>query len=482
MKRTSPLLALCAALLLSLAGCQPPRETEIVVLSLNDIHAHIDNLDKVAAYVSEQRATHPNVLLLVAGDLFSGNPIVDAYSSKGFPMIDLMNDLHVDISTLGNHEFDYGQATLAERMAQAQFPFVCANMHTSGSLVPQPAPCKVFTLDNGQTVAVVGLLQEYPDTHTGRLTNLQFDNPHSAAKRYIDSLRTLTNVLVALTHIGIHEDSLLAVQQGNIDLIVGGHTHTRLDSGRLVNGVLITQAERYVKFVGRTVITLRNGRVVGKRNQLVDVAQLAQRDTTLTRKIKNFYSTPEFSEVVATLDNPIADKLQIGNFFCDVLRQQIGADIMMQNEGGFRLDTLHKGDLTKFDLYGADPFGNEIIQLDMDASELQRFIHDNYQSRRGLDLCVSGLTYTIRTTPADEVLGVDLLLPNGHPLNPQKRYTIAMNSYMVANHFAYRIPNGDAGRGIGITPVEAIISYFAKHKEAARYRAETRGKIVKTEQ
>ena len=106
------------------------QDKQIIILSTNDMHAHIDDYAKVAAYVEQERQKNPNVLVLSAGDLFSGNPIVD-YCPKygnGFPIIDLMNRIGYRFTAFGNHEFDYGQHILCDRMAQAEFPFLCANM------------------------------------------------------------------------------------------------------------------------------------------------------------------------------------------------------------------------------------------------------------------------------------------------------------------------------------------------------------------
>jgi 2',3'-cyclic-nucleotide 2'-phosphodiesterase (5'-nucleotidase family) len=83
---------------------QSAKETEIVILHVNDIHGRIDKMPYLSTMIKEIQAKHKNVLLFSAGDLFSGNPIVDKYSEKGFPIIDIMNMLPFSLSTIGNHE------------------------------------------------------------------------------------------------------------------------------------------------------------------------------------------------------------------------------------------------------------------------------------------------------------------------------------------------------------------------------------------
>ena len=94
--------------------------TEIIIFHVNDIHAKIDNFAKLAYIVNYEKENHKNVLLVSAGDLFSGNALVDKYKDKGYPIIDLMNKAGFNLSEFGNHEFDYGQQILNKRIKQAE--------------------------------------------------------------------------------------------------------------------------------------------------------------------------------------------------------------------------------------------------------------------------------------------------------------------------------------------------------------------------
>ncbi len=448
------------ALALLLSGCKA-RESEVVILSLNDLHAKIDNLDKVAAYVSEERSKNPNVLLLSAGDLFSGNPVVDYFSEKGFPIVDIMNDIKFDASTLGNHEFDYGQELLAKRIAQAEFPFVCANIRTDSSCIPALNPYIFFT-KTGEKICVVGLTQERPESLEANLKNLTFYNPIEELSKHI-SLRKKSNLLIALTHIGIVQDSLLALRYGELDLIVGGHSHTLLDTGKLVNGVLITQAERYVNYIGKTVVKFKNGKVVSKRNHLVNVAQLTQKDTLISRKIEGYNNNPELKQVMGTLKKNIVGAFNIGNFFCDAVRAQSGADIVFQNRYGVRADSFPKGKITKKELYNADPFGNQIVQMEMTGDEVLQFIADVYNGFQRLDLCVSGISYKVAVKKGN-ANSVQAFLPNGNPLDKRKKYSVAMNNYMFTKADDYPLPKGINGRELNMNTVEATERYMKQQK------------------
>lgn len=138
MKKLSGFLLLFVFLCCSLSA----KETQIIIFSTNDMHGSIDNFAKIASYIQKERAKNPNILILSGGDMFSGNPVVDQYPEKGFPMIDLMNRIGYQYEIFGNHEFDYGQEVLNRRMEQANFQFLCANMivdeETAGIKQPQP--------------------------------------------------------------------------------------------------------------------------------------------------------------------------------------------------------------------------------------------------------------------------------------------------------------------------------------------------------
>ena len=123
-------LLLCAAL----CACAP-REKVVIILSTNDIHAQIQNFPQLATAVAECRDT-ASVILVDAGDRWTGNAYVDQAEGRR-PVLELMNELGYDVATLGNHEFDVGQQTLAEAIGYCRFPVICANMVSENSPIPQ---------------------------------------------------------------------------------------------------------------------------------------------------------------------------------------------------------------------------------------------------------------------------------------------------------------------------------------------------------
>ena len=126
-----------------------------------------------------------DVLLVSAGDIFSGNPIVDQHSEKGFPIIDIMNKTGFYISVLGNHEFDYGLSVLNDRIEQAEFEWVCANLDAQSSVLSQPDPYSTLTVGDLK-ITFLGLVETegkptdtIPSTHPWRVADISFQKPLS---------------------------------------------------------------------------------------------------------------------------------------------------------------------------------------------------------------------------------------------------------------------------------------------------------------
>ena len=135
-----------------LSGCQNTEEKEIVIISTNDIHGRIEQFSKLATFVKRIKEEHPNVILVDAGDRFTGNPYVDHAKEKGFPIISLMNDLGYEVGTLGNHEFDFGQKILRARINDATFPIICANINSSRGELDSIPPYHIIEKDRKSVV------------------------------------------------------------------------------------------------------------------------------------------------------------------------------------------------------------------------------------------------------------------------------------------------------------------------------------------
>ena len=205
------------------------KPTEVIILHVNDMHAKIDNLPKLAYLADSLRKIHPVVFLVSVGDNFTGNPVVDMISDKGYPMIDLMNRCGFNVSAMGNHEFDLGQENLNKRFEQAKFPFICCNFDATGTPLKQPKPYLVLEAGKKIHIALLGIIElndkRIPDTHPSKVTGIKFYDGIAKAREY-SWLKKKYGILIGLTHLGVETDIKLADSMPEFDEIIGWHSHT----------------------------------------------------------------------------------------------------------------------------------------------------------------------------------------------------------------------------------------------------------------
>ena len=276
-------LAICVAALAVAANL--PRERTLVLLSTNDMHAQIDRFPQLAAAVAACRDTADNVVLIDAGDRWTGNPYVDRTPTPGMPIIRLMNRLGYDAATLGNHEFDHGQAYLGRLIDSMEFAVVCANLKSDTCTFPQLPPYAIIER-GGIRIGLVGVVTNYegpghPAGHASSFAGLEFPDPQAMAAKYAEELRSQVDVLVLVSHMGDDRDEEFLLgsahradkdEKGGMagspyDVVIGGHTHEVRNS--LIGGTLLTQTGKNLNNVGATVIRLR-GRRSRSRTQPAD--------------------------------------------------------------------------------------------------------------------------------------------------------------------------------------------------------------------
>lgn len=435
----------------------------LTIFILNDIHGQIDNFAKVKHLVDEEKKK-TNVILTSAGDIFSGNPIVDNYPQKGFPIIDIMNRVGFDVSVIGNHEFDYGEANLKDRMEQANFDWVCANVQTDTSVIPQPSPFTTITVDDLK-VTFLGLVETdgkenatIPSTHPWRVKNLVFDRPENVVGNYANiKSEENADLLIALTHIGYSKsggrlgDYQLATQYPFFDVIIGGHSHSKVDE--VVNNIPIYQAGSYLNHIGKIELTITNKTIAAISYQLIDLNTLTEEDAAIKSVIDNYNDEPFFKEVIgySQLNH---SRAQVGNFTADALRIQMGVDVAFQNTGGVR-SVLDTGDITKREIFQILPFNNPTITYNMTVAEIKNFL---IGSRTGL--YYAGVTFQKSNST---IIVSDL---NGNIIPDTTVLTVGVNDYIPAVFDTY-FP--DSKIVSTSTDAETVINYLEQINEQINY-------------
>ena len=462
------------------AGTVAPDDRQAVIFSVNDMHAAIDNFPKLAWIVDSLRSVYPNLLLIAAGDNQTGNPVNDQFPEKGFPVIDLMNAVGFNLSAVGNHEFDTGPEGFGNLISKADFSFICANVSGGGRHPLKIDPYKIITLPNGLKVAFLGLLQlgqnGIPDSHPDNVRDFVFRSPCETALEYL-WLKDSSDVFIALTHIGFEEDVKLAeTMPPGIDLIIGGHSHTRVDREQVHNGILITQADSKLKF--GTLIRLKvdaAGRVT-RSMQLIDIRNSKKEKPEIRSMVDRYNDNPVLNQVIATATDDFSSYEELGYLMADAQRAAAGADIALMNPGGVRIDQLPKGPVTIKNVYQLDPFGNELVVTKLTGSEIFSLLRAAWPVDEKSPVYTSGITTGTRVNDQGDPEEIKILTNDGKPLDMNQVYTVAMNSYMTQ---VYRYEHADPGQSLFFTTAEALIRYLKQEGNLRSYRGEKRVRVIR---
>jgi len=239
------------------------RYPVVTILHLNDLHGYIaerlDNNNKpfggmarVATVVAETRRQNPWTLMVDSGDHIQGAPIANFF--YGSNVIEAYNAIQLDLATFGNHEFDWGRETIEKRMNEAKYDYICANLIDSKSGQLFTGKGYVVKEVGPVTLGFTGLITpELPTlVNPKRFEGLQVLDPAAAAGEAAAALKKNGSVYnIVLSHLGFEEDKKLAQKVEGIDLIIGGHSHTRLDQPLEVAGVKIVQTGQHGENLGR---------------------------------------------------------------------------------------------------------------------------------------------------------------------------------------------------------------------------------------
>jgi len=466
MKTTRTILILLIVILL---GCAKDNDTldnstkNLTIFFVNDVHGQIDNFPKVKHIIDAEREL-TNVIVAASGDMFSGNPVVDNHPEKGYPLIDIMNQIGFDVSVLGNHDFDYGTSVLKDRISQSDFDWICANVNMENSGVPQVnAHTTIFVGD--LKVTLLGLVETggkpgavIPSTHPWKVQDLTFERANNVVSNYTNTKETEeSDLFIALSHLGYNGydgalgDVQLAEQNYFFDMIIGGHNHLLIDE--VVNNIPIFQSGGYLNYLGKIELTVKNKSIQNINFELIEFKNYSEFDTELQATIDNYNDLPYLKEVIG-YSHQYHEKYQVGCFYTDATRLQMNVDVTFQNTGGVR-SALDEGDITIREIYEIEPFNNGTVIYEMTVEEIKNFLIGT-----GSGFYYSGL---IIRKIGDNIQINDLQnreIPDDYLLS------VGINDYIPAVHNLYFPDNGQIQT---LSAAETLIEYLKNNKNEINY-------------
>lgn len=403
------------------------HERELVVLSTNDIHAVIDNFPEFVTAVNLCRDT-VTTLLVDGGDRWTGNAFIDRVEGR-LPIIELMNHAGYDAVVVGNHEFDKGPAVLQGAIDYAHFPTLCANMQSNNPALTTTQGSTTIKTRNGIKVFVAGVVTNYdnghPDGSDDVFEGLEFSDPMEAAKRELEN-RGNANIAILLSHMGDDKDIKFASENSGYDMIVGGHTHMRVDT--LVGKTSIGQTERLLSLLGVTRIRLKGNKVVSLDYENISFDGYAE-DSATREIVDRIENDPVLGAVVGQLADSVTHT-GFANMVTKVVAKATKADVGFYHYGGIRLRKHAAGDIKLATVYNLEPFESKIHTITMTPAQMRRMIitkfNDTKNSKEShrVDL-FSTTPYTIIVDERGEA--TDVLFPK---LRENRKYRVALSDYV----------------------------------------------------
>ncbi|HEY4600818.1 MAG TPA: 5'-nucleotidase C-terminal domain-containing protein [Cerasibacillus sp.] len=468
------------------------NEFDLTVMHMNDTHAHVEALPKMLTAIKQVRAEKENTVLLHAGDVFSGTLYFNEFSGQAD--LALMNLMGFDAMVYGNHEFDRGSSegghkSLAEFVAGANFPLLGTNLDFSsdpymvslvenpGKFVENPEGGKTYhsivkEID-GEKIGILGLTTE--DTPAiSSAVQVQFLNYIAEAKEAVKQFEEVgINKIIAVTHLGydsnpaVGNDLVLAEQVEGIDIIVGGHSHTKLTEPTVIEGkepTVIVQAGQYAENLGKLDVTFDENGVITEHSGVLIATEDKADDPEAAEALKEFSddieqlkNKPSGAEAKKDLPNPRQEKsgddsvraneTELGNLVTDAMLAKAKEKfpktvIALQNGGGIRAP-INKGPITTGEIISVLPFGNDPVVVTLTGAELKEILEHSVRLAPGENggfLHVSGMRYKYDSAQeaGSRVLVMEVKEGDTYvPIEENKEYMITTNQFTAMGGDGY---------------------------------------------
>jgi 5'-nucleotidase/UDP-sugar diphosphatase len=467
-----------------------PDLRTVSVVSTNDYHgalvgrvhswSHGDvvgGAEWVAGYLNIVREENPGgVLFLDAGDMMQGTLISNYFD--GASTIEAFNAMGVAAMAVGNHEFDWGQDVLQDRYDQADFPFLGANVffkkkdgnpeHGHGGRPPWAKPYVVREV-NGVNVGIIGLANpETPSiTNPVNVADLMFTDPVEAVEEVLPEAEAEgATMIVVLAHIGGYwpdfaegiKDLACGLDSDEVDLIVSGHTHGRIDD--VMCGIPVVQAYSSGTAFARVDFTVDalTGEVASYnmnysptstyQTYYGNPATYKRWDTGVRQTV---VPDPEVEAIVDTYEAAIEEvqnevigeaataitrdyrhESAMGDWVTDIMRAyDPSINFALTNSGGLRAD-IDAGPITFGEVFEAQPFDNTLVVVELDGSEVVQVLEEGITGDHGV-VQVSGLKFAFDydAPVGSRIVGDVIDVSTGLALGPTTTYYVATNDFMA---------------------------------------------------
>jgi 5'-nucleotidase len=475
----------------------PRARAPLTILQINDVYSTVPvdgagGLARVATLKKRLAAAGRTPLLVLAGDFLS--PSVASSVFKGEQMVEALNAAGLDMATLGNHEFDFGDDLLIQRMPKARWTWVVSNVidTRTGAPIGGAAPYAIRRF-GALTVGFIGLCLNTDEISREKLTHTRLLDPIATAGKYLPVLkREGATVMVAITHLAFADDRALVARFPQIDIIIGGHEHYPITT--IEGRTLISKAGSDAKWVARIDVDQRRAgavRQVERFYELIPITSALADEPATAAVVKTYEDRlgTALDVVVGSTTVPLnaesirlrAGETNLGDFFADAIRADAGADVAIINAGSIRGDRMYPaGPLTRRTLLAMHPFESVICKIALPGRVMLEALEHGVSklpATAGQFPQVSGMTMRVDASapPGKRVRDV---LVHGKALDVNGSYTLGTADYVLKGGDGYTM---FAGQRVLVGPEAGDLVPAALEKAVAAAKTITphvEGRIV----
>jgi 2',3'-cyclic-nucleotide 2'-phosphodiesterase/3'-nucleotidase len=460
------IFSLAFLLILSSISFVLAAEKEIVVLSINDFHGSLApsgknvGAAKLVDAIKTEKAKNPEGTIMVsAGDNYQGSAMSNLL--YGEPVSAMFKEMGLELSAVGNHEFDWGIDRITKWVEDGGFTFVGTNIYDKRTNQPVDwAEPFVIIEKKGIKVGFIGLAT--PETVykalKANVENYEFRDPVETIKEWIPKIKDAgADIIIALTHLGAFQD-----KEGNIsgeaaalsevdgvEAVISAHTHQSISG--LVNGKPLVQAY----YNGRSVAKLTF--VFDENNKLVSAEpsldNLYERPDTLKDDANTLAIYMKYEEELGPVLGKILGKTTValdhdryagpsllGEWTCEIMKDKVGVQIAMTNGGGLRVP-IPAGDITAGILYEVMPFDNTLYTMKLSGADVKANIEHGIMNEDIGWVQIAGVkvTYDPKGEAGNRI--TSMILEDGTPVEMDKYYTVVTNDFMATGGDKYNFDN-----------------------------------------
>ena len=461
----------------------PRAQAPVTFLQMNDVYTMVPieglgGLARVATQKQQLAAAGRTPFLVMAGDFLS--PSVASSVFKGEQMIAALNAAGLDLATLGNHEFDFGDDVLIQRMREARFEWVVSNVVDTNTGQPIGGAAAYLVKTFGALkVGFIGLCLNTDEITADKLKHSRIVDPLVAAGQYLPILkREGATVIVAVTHLAFATDRALVDKFPEIDLVIGGHEHFLITSTD--NRSLISKAGSDAKALARIDVNRTSEGTVERFYELLPVTGAIPDDPRTAAVITSYESrlSSELETVVAISRVPLdgisqhlrSGETNLGDVVADAMRADAGTDLVIVNSGSIRGNRIFPpGPLRRRTLVEIHPFDNVIVKLSVPGLVVLQALNTGVEklpAAAGGFPQVSGMTVIVdpKAPAGDRVRDVRV---NGQPLQMDRMYTIGVPDFIFRGGDGYTM---FAGQRVLVGPEAGALISIAIEKYVAAQR------------